>query len=544
MRYTVPRKLRKQDKKFPNLQDLFSLDDICLAQRVCNTHHTGYSRIALCAEDQKYNIGCSTYTYSYSNRWRCLTLKLKYAIDVWTKAILISNNNPGELLYYWWIHWADNETSFRHLEYSNFYNKITVEELLEKFLALLKNIADSGEIKVSESAYIYTENRSSKWIQTPDIITEVVLDSPSGKDVYNTISNHQNGNGQIFDYPFDKTLRSFKWDEIKDMFIELTLDQLRLVQKEQMHKCTSLDETLFNACGRLDIEGVRHAIELGANVNALNENGNSPITETIRYSSEHFVDFKKRYSEEEYQELASKALELSKPIVQLLLDHGADIDLFGFDGMQPLLAAYYDHNVNMTDFLLQNGSNPNYNSYLCDIASREEKVCISSSVLHCLYEEIDDYTPEEKEIEKLVMQYGGRLCNWGFSIIKQEYIGKYMVSLEPLPNLDPFIDGNSETIGNEESITVENKDGIIEVIDLSGIKGLKEWHEQYQQHSNDKTYDWNDWRDRGLIIAKEIAKLLPDYVSFRYLRSSRWICGRIYDDSCTEYNGREPIIIK
>ena len=32
----------------------------------------------------------------------------------------------------------------------------------------------------------------------------------------------------VYTYPYDRTLRTFKWDEIKDFFCEMSLNQLRL----------------------------------------------------------------------------------------------------------------------------------------------------------------------------------------------------------------------------------------------------------------------------------------------------------------------------
>ena len=83
-----------------------------------------------------------------------------------------------------------------------------------------------------------------------------------------------------------------------------------------------------------------------------------------------------------------------------------------------------------------------------------------------------------------------------------------------------------------------------EAIDLTGIKGLTEWYEDYMRTYNDMTYDWKGWRDRGRLIAIEIAKLLPDYVTLYYLRESDEVFTQAYDKSCMYYCGREPIVIK
>lgn len=544
MQFPVKRYQRQKGKKCPNFQDLFSLKDILLAQRVNRTYQTGLSRIVICAPDQRCDIHAPLFPGASSTTLRCLTLKLKYAMDVWTKAVLVSLNNPGELLYYWWIHWKENETSFNHLEYSNFYRDITVDDLLSKFWALLKSIADSGDIKVSEGLYIQTKTSSWAWDSEPEVTCEIVVDKESGLDVYDTVSGKWPENKVVYDYPFDKSPRTFKWNEIKDMFIQLTLDQLRLVHGEKMHKCHVIDKELFAACNRLDLDGVKRAIEIGANVNALNDSGECPITETIQYSADHFREWNKKYTDEEYEEHKRMALERTMPIVGLLLEHGADIDLFGYDGLQPLVTAYLDGNVEMTKFLLEHGANPNYNSYLTDITPEEQKASISSTSLYYIYDEIEDYTPEQLAIEKLLYKYGGRLYNWGYDRIFEPYTGKFTVELIMYEHSGPFFDGEGNAIGDINTLQVEREDGELEMIDLSSIKGFSEWVEQYIINYNDMSYDWKAWRDRGLVLAKEISKLLPDYVTLHYLRDSEEVFQLSHDDKYMRYVGSEPIIIK
>lgn len=544
MQYPSKRYQRQKGKKCPNFQDLFSQEDIFLAQRVNRTHETGLSRIVICAPEQRYVIHAPLFPNADSTTLDCMTLKLKYAKDVWTKAVLVSKKNPGELLYYWWLNWKVNETSFNHLEYSNFHHEITVAELLTQFWALLESIADSGDIKVSERLNMQTKTSSWDWDSEPRVGCEIVVDEETGQAVYEKVSGKWPDKKVVYDYPYNKTPRSYKWLEIKDMFIELTLDQVRLVQKGMMHRFASIDEELFAACNRLDIDAVRRALELGANPNALNKHGECPITETIQYQSAHFIEVDKNYTKEEYEEYKRKAFELAKPIVELLLEHGADVDLFGYDGQQPLLAAYYDGNVEMTQLLLEHGSNPNYNSYLTDITSEEEKASVSSTSLFSLYEEIDDYTPEQIAIEKLLYQYGGRVFNWGHDGMLEPYTGKFVVRLELYKSSEPFWDSCNETIGDCKSLQVEREDGELETIDLTGVKGFSEWVEQFRTNYNDMSYDWKAWRDRGLVLAKQIAMLLPDYVSLHYLRDSEEVFNQPYDKKYMYYVGHNPIIVK
>lgn len=385
-------------KKCPNLQDLFSFEDIVLAEKIRRTLKPGFSRIALCAPDQRCDLGDALFPHSGTVRKECLTLKLKYAMDVWSKAILLSTDSSGNMQSYWWLYWVENETSFKNLEYSNFYRDITIDELLKGFWSLLESTADSGQIKVSEGLSLETDGDGDA---IPRVKCVIVADQVSGEDVYQKT---------IYDYPYNKTPRSYKWDEIKDMFVELTLDQLRLVQGAEMHKCNAIDRILFDACIRGDMDGVRYAVEKGANVNALGPSGNSPLTQVIDGGSYRFYDLskEKEYTKEDKRVIQTLGQETTMEIARFLVDHGADVDLFGYDGMQPVLAAYYDSNVEMVRFLLEKGSDPNYDSYMTDYLDNPLHRTVGSSVLQCICEDPDPLTPEVAAIEELIYRYGGR----------------------------------------------------------------------------------------------------------------------------------------
>lgn len=386
-------------KKCPNLQDLFSFEDIVLAEKIRRTLKPGLSRIALCAPDQRCDVNTALFPHSGTVRRECLTLKLKYAMLVWTRAIILSKDSARNMQYYWWLHWEENETSFKSLEYSDFHSNITVDELLKGFWALLESIADSGQIKVSEDLSWVIDVRGDA---SPRLKCVIVADQASGEEVYQKT---------LYDYPYNETPRSYKWDEIKDMFVELTLDQLRLVQGAEMHKCNAIDRILFDACIRGDMDGVRYAVDKGADVNALGHSGNSPLAQAIEDGSYKFYDLskEKEYTKADKQRIVTQGRETAMEIARFLVDHGADVDLFGYDGMQPVLAAYYDSNVDMVRFLLEKGSNPNYDSYMADYWDDPLRQRVSSAVLQCICEDPDPLTPEVAAIEELIYRYGGRL---------------------------------------------------------------------------------------------------------------------------------------
>lgn len=57
-----------------------------------------------------------------------------------------------------------------------------------KFWALLKSIADSGDIKVSEGLDMQTKTSSWACDSEPKVTCEIVVDKEYGREVYDTVS--------------------------------------------------------------------------------------------------------------------------------------------------------------------------------------------------------------------------------------------------------------------------------------------------------------------------------------------------------------------
>ena len=389
-----------------NFQETFKKEDIKLAMDVTCTYNCGMSRIALCAPDQIYRLYSHKVMFNeYEGEYTAMTLKLEYAIQVWNAVATISYNNPDKTFYYWALHWKDNNTPFRDLQYEVYRKDIKPEQSIEKFWNLLQEIADSGVIKVREG-FIYEKGKTNDLFYST--ACKVILDNSNARDILCRVRS-------VYEYDYDTTLRSYSWDEIKDMFVELTLDQLRLTMPEKMHNFRKEDELLFYACDNLDYKLAKYAIEQGANVNALDKIGESALQKAISFFPENGMDFLKEHTEEEEEATKKENYTKCLAIVDLLLDNGAYIDLFGYEGEQPLLTAYYADSIDMMKHLLQRGANPNFNSFLTDLYS-EYNWNIKCSILDVLwgYEDNDEDERINMEIEKLLESYGARLYEEGY----------------------------------------------------------------------------------------------------------------------------------
>ena len=499
--------------KINNFQEEFSLQDIGIAKEATATYNCGMSRIALRAPGQIYRIRRSLMKEPKSASAVIVqtTLKMHYAIQVWCKAALISAENPSNLLYYWWLRWKQGEGAFNIIEYSNFYRDITVDQLLKWFWELLEQIANSGEIQVCEGYTIRCEGEGNTG---PKVICDMVVDAEFARDI-----KYDN----VYTYPYNKALVSYKWEDIKDFFIELTLDQLRLTMPKKLHNHTKLDDQLLKACFDWDVDMIKVCMKKGANINCLNERGESVLQCAVEYFKDHNVLMDKDYSKEELNRIETDNEIKCKEIVELLLSYGADINLFGYDGMPPLVCAYYQRSISMTKYLLEKGANPNTNCYLEDCHYWPMLKNIRSTILWCIDGLIsEDYNEPEKEIEEIIRNAGGREYTWDYTPWDYENIGKYVIRMNPSRQDNHlFCDNAGRWIGTDTELTVEDNNDETSNVDVSSIEGLRQWNQDFQDNKTNPSYDWVSWKKRGFDLAKMVAEQLPEKVALFYLRDNK-----------------------
>ena len=312
------------------------------------------------------------------------------------------------------------------------------------------------------------------------------------------------------------SLLCFEFVELT-LFTQLTLKQLSLLDAKQLHRHSAIDKTLFAACDFLDVEGVKFAIRNGANVNALDEHGESPLQHAVEFFKVTGKFMNKVYSEDELERIEAENYRRCVEVVDILLANGADIDLFGMDGMQPIVCAFYERSFDMIKYLLEKGSNPNYNSYRLDDLSHYSEDSNRCTILDLIAglpsDEYDDYG---KAVEILIRNHGGRRFDWDYDPRRCRHIGKYYTSINPTEEKWLFLDNSGWCIGNEDSITIEDAESNQTVIQLPHIEGLKEWHQDYLSHINGGIYDWNSWNKRGRTLARAVAKILPETVALHY----------------------------
>lgn len=508
--------MSKRIKKYPNFQDLYSFEDYKRAYEAQETFCCGLSPICLSAP--KHHVSVHTDVTGDESSDTALvtirTLKLAYATQVWTRAMLVSSGNDDALYGYWSLHYRDNETSFRELAYVDLPDGVTPEVLASYFWDLLETIANSGSVKVCEGYSLINKGLDGLGItESPLIAFDVVLDRDEAKGCVDEISD-------VMAFPYNREPKSYRWEEIQDLFTELSLKQLSLMNLKLLHKHTDIDGDLFRACNALDIQGVKFAISRGANVNALDKRGESALQKAVEGLSFYRTELDKSYSDEERTRITDAAYERSRTIVDLLVSHGADVDLFGVEGRQPITCAYFEHSPTMIKHLLELESDPNYNSYRSeDVAyqSEDSTRCTILNFISVDWGESHGVYKDDKEVAEMIRAYGGRLYDWDYDPQRRIHIGRYYVRIEPDEDEENlFFDNSGWGIGDADHLTIEDETLHQTTISLEAIKGLRQWHAEYRSCCEEENFDRDEWNRRGLALAREVARVLPETVALHY----------------------------
>ena len=400
--------------KIKNIEELYTREQFEKVAKVRRTYDSGYSPIALSAPEQVsrcLNILQYNYPYNVDTSEILYTLKFYYALLVWRMTIgILTGKEVYRSNKLWTIRWKDNDTPFRCLK---FYTD-TYQENIKEFWDTLEEVANAEVIKVCEGMtlnddwreYFLGDDKTDIKITTQFIINADNVDEIEEK----RRTNKEN----LYLYPFSKEMLSYKWEDIKDFFIELTPEEIALANGRAMHKKqTEADKQLYKACGKLDLQGVKEAIANGANVNSLSECGNTAIGRCIEATElGGMVNEKWPEDEASWEErVAVKEIRepIAKEIISYLIENGADVNLFGFDGTHPLTESYFNDSIGLMKFLLENGAKPNYNEFLCDFYD-ERQIEIASAVFAYVEDYYGEHVSKEfsEEMLRLLKKYGAQ----------------------------------------------------------------------------------------------------------------------------------------
>ena len=267
-------------------------------------------------------------------------IRALYLAKVWEEAYKICSNDGINWFFdeHSWIY--DPDSYFRKLVFTGYDYKGEIQQ----FWKTLEDVADSGKIKLHEKIEM----------------TKQGFPHCTGFEKKEVIS-HVNAS----------KLYSWKWNEIKDFFFDLPVEMIALLNGEEMNQCTAKDLPLFEACKKGNISQIKQAIKDGANVNAIDPEGYTPV-QLVTFPG-YFVDISNN-------DKIIKNLEV-------LVSNGANLNLYGFSGKMfghDIIANSVVYGSDVLEYVLSKGANPIQNSNICDLMEYEPNWKYNSEALRIL----------------------------------------------------------------------------------------------------------------------------------------------------------------
>lgn len=274
-------------------------------------------------------------------------LKLDFAIQVWEIAQDLTKKKYFDYLEYSWLKTKD---PFKELTFTS-KNRQKAEKY---FYQMLEEVCNDEKIVSSESATFKRHEHIG--YDTDDLRLEVFLNENKITDEIREKVYKQYTTGEK-NYAFDLKNQRFSFEEIKDFFVYCDNHLLSLLNAEDGNKeTTEQEKLLFSSADNSDLDGILNAVKQGADINAIDTNGETAFTKV-------FQNFNDKFYNEERKIEEKILIEQTILIATKMLELGADINLFGYNGINALQQIAYSHNPTLMKFLLDKGASPNINYF-------------------------------------------------------------------------------------------------------------------------------------------------------------------------------------
>ena len=273
-------------------------------------------------------------------------LKLDFAIQVWEISQDLTKQKFPDYLEHNWLKTKD---PIKELVFTS-KNRKKAETF---FHQMLIEVCNDTKIVSSERAtfkrheligYDTDKLRLEVWLNENKITDEI------RDNVYKQYSK----GGKHYELSLQN--QRFSFEEIKDYFVYCDRRFLGLLNaSDGVKDITETEKALFAASENSDLDGIINAVKNGANINAIDTNGETAFTKVFQNFNDEF------YYNEQLDKNAF--IEHTIYIAKKMLELGADVNFFGYDGLNALQYTAYSHNATLMKFLLDNGANPNFNYY-------------------------------------------------------------------------------------------------------------------------------------------------------------------------------------
>ena len=301
-------------------------------------------------------------------------VKAAYMLELWNKALQATKEKYPNFLKHIWI----KEGYFKFIHYLDPLHK----DALSFFWKQLETIADSRCIFIKESKTVGENNMLTLVCQSLSVLN----------------SKRRNASRS---YLCSDTKFTYPWDEVKEHFIELSDKEVSFLHGKEMNDYNPASQPLFDACKNLDIEGVKKAVESGIDVNSFDKDATTPICSVI-------PSYRDDLGMKEIMNQDSGYTARVIKIMDYLLEKGANINLYGFDGEDCLTNAHFTENLRLIEYLFQHGISKYSNCFITDLFDENQWYQMNAAYDYITTDiTLGDYNTENLiEQEKILDKYG------------------------------------------------------------------------------------------------------------------------------------------
>jgi hypothetical protein len=278
---------------------------------------------------------------------------------------LVVERYPDYLDHVWYVDKAGDRRLFFLSPYR--------EEAEKYFEEQLVNVANSGWVKIDEQLKRqrtidpFFENEEEE-----EDFSDIPIDESKLDVTLKVKSVGQKQLDRVYDhFILGKHNLQVKHKEISFSYADLQkhicITNAHLLEllnaQDALDEVSEIDSELFDAIDVLDIERAVDLVKQGANINALNEFGSSPLT--MLAAATRYANLPDELLEDNdfLRNNPDIAEDERIAMMQTLIDLGADVNHFGYGGVTALLHACYQREIKVIQFLLEKGANPNINYF-------------------------------------------------------------------------------------------------------------------------------------------------------------------------------------
>jgi hypothetical protein len=265
------------------------------------------------------------------------TLKLDFAIQVWEIAQELTKGRYSEYQGHKWIKRSKDPIKELVLTCKQ------RQEAEKYFQQMLIDVCQDEKLMVSERSAF--GRHQDELFNVSELILDVCVNEKELTEEIRHKIRYQFWKNEKH-YALDQRNIRFTYEDIKDYFVYLDVHLLSLLNAEDgLKDITGTEKELFDSAERLNLEGILNAVSNGADINAIDTDGETAMTKVIQASRYDFFPLADKEAFEKFtRETPEFTNEEKIVVVRRLLDLGADINFFGPHGINGLMLTSYKHN--------------------------------------------------------------------------------------------------------------------------------------------------------------------------------------------------------